>query len=180
MNINGFIVSIDTGVDSPALDGNTPNRSFSPSADSVSTMYASSANAANAVQFCGIAPLKIKRARLTNANLEIEGNGARAAKVVIAFCKIVEGAVSGDPFATVTLNFSKWNKWEDKDIVVDFASSADTAANRPCSPVIKTTSTFGVYDYNIQGDMVGQTVRPVIDMEVECGNLIDATTGLAI
>lgn len=176
---NKYLLSLNTGA-SYELDGATPNANFSPASDTVMPCYLTSGAFAGIVALSGLSKIKITGARLSNANLAIEGNGAVAAALKMRLSKIVEGAESVDPFAEFEMNIGKWNRWEKKNITITPDSSSDTTRNRPCSLVLDTESVFHVYDFNVGDDMKGQNVLPILELEIETDAILDASTGLAI
>lgn len=176
---NKYLLSLSTGA-SYELDGETPNASFSPASDQIMSCYLTSGAFADIVALSGLSKIKITGARLTNANLEINGNGAVAAALKMRLSKVVGGSESGDPFAEFEMNIGKWNRWEKKNITITPDSSADTSLNRPCRLVLDTDSVFHVYDYNVSDDMKGQNVNPILELEIETDSILDASTGLAI
>jgi hypothetical protein len=176
---NKYLLSLNTGA-SYELGGATPNANFSTASDQVMPCYLTSGAFAGIVALSGLSKIKITGARLTNANLAIEGNGAVAAALKMRLSKIVEGAESGDPFAEFEMNIGKWNRWEKKNITITPDSGADTSLNRPCRLVLDAESVFNVYDFNVGNDMKGQNVLPILELEIETDCILDATTGLAI
>ena len=176
---NKYLLSLNTGA-SYELGGATPNANFSPASDQVMPCYLTSGAFAGVVALSGLSKIKITGARLSNANLAIEGNGAVAAALKMRLSKIVEGAESGDPFAEFEMNIGKWNRWEKKNITITPDSSSDTTRNRPCRLVLDTESVFNVFDFNVGDDMKGQDVLPILELEIEADAILDASTGLAI
>ena len=176
---NKYLLSLNTGA-SYELGGATPNANFSPASDTVMPCYLTSGAFAGIVALSGLSKIKITGARLSNANLTIEGNGAVAAALKMRLSKIVEGAESGDPFAEFEMNIGKWNRWEKKNITITPDSSSDTTTNRPCRLVLDTESVFNVFDFNVGNDMKGQDVLPILELEIEADAILDASTGLAI
>lgn len=176
---NKYLLSLNTGA-SYELGGATPNANFSPASDTVMPCYLTSGAFAGIVALSGLSKIKITGARLSNANLAIEGNGAVAAALKIRLSKIVEGSESGDPFAEFEMNIGKWNRWEKKNITITPDSGADTSLNRPCRFVLDTKSVFNVFDFNVGDDMKGQNVNPILELEIETDSILDASTGLAI
>lgn len=176
---NKYLLSLNTGA-SYELGGETPDASFSPASDQVMPCYLTSGAFAGIVALSGLNKIKITGARLSNANLTIEGNGPVAAALKMRLSKIVGGSESGYPFAEFEMNIGKWNRWEKKNITITPDSSSDTTLNRPCRLVLDTDSEFNVYDYNISDDMKLQNVNPILELEIETDAILDASTGLAI
>ena len=176
---NKYLLSLNTGA-SYELGGETPNANFSPASDQVMSSYLTSGAFAGIVALSGLSKIKITGARLSNANLTIEGNGAVAAALKMRLSKIVGGSESGDPFAEFEMNIGKWNRWEKKNITIEPDSGADTSLNRPCRLVLDTESVFNVYDYNVGDEMKGQNVNPILELEIEADAILDASTGLAV
>lgn len=176
---NKYLLSLNTGA-SYELDGETPDASFSPTSDYVMPCYLTSGAFAGIVALSGLNKIKITGARLSNANLAIEGNGPVAAALKMRLSKIVEGSESGDPFAEFEVNIGKWNRWEKKNITITPDSGSDTGVNRACRLVLDDESVFHVYDYNISEDMKGQNVSPILELEIETDCILDASTGLAV
>ena len=176
---NKYLLSLNTGA-SYELGGATPNANFSPASDQVMPCYLTSGAFAGIVALSGLSKIKITGARLSNANLAIEGNGAVAAALKMRLSKIVEGSESGDPFAEFEMNIGKWNRWEKKNITITPDSGADTSLNRPCRLVLDDESVFNVFDFNVGDDMKGQNVLPILELEIEADAILDPLTGLAI
>jgi hypothetical protein len=176
---NKYLLSLNTNASYP-LTGETPDASFSPATDQVMPCYITSGAFAGIVALSGLSKIKITGARLTNANLTIEGNGPVAAALKMRLSKVSSGSEVGDPFAEFEMNIGKWNRWEKKNIVITPDSSADTPLNRPCRLVLDDESVFHVYDYNVGDEMKGQNVLPILELEIETDCILDATTGLAI
>ena len=176
---NKYLLSLATGA-SYELDGETPNANFSPASDQVMPCYLTSGAFAGIVALSGLSKIKITGARLTNANLAIEGNGAVAAALKMRLSKVSNGSEVGDPFAEFEMNIGKWNRWEKKNITITPDSGADTSLNRPCRLVLDTDSVFHVYDFNVSDDMKEQNVSPILELEIETDCILDALTGLAI
>lgn len=176
---NKYLLSLNTGA-SYELGGETPNANFSPASNFVMTSYITSGAFAGIVALSGLSKIKITGARLTNANLTIEGNSPVAAALKMRLSKVSSGSEVGDPFAEFEMNIGKWNRWEKKNIVIVPDSSSDTTRNRPCRLVLDAESDFHVYDFNVSDDMKGQNVRPILELEIEADAILDASTGLAI
>lgn len=176
---NKYLLSLNTGA-SYELDGETPNANFSPASDQVMASYLTSGAFADIVALSGQHKIKITGARLTNANLDVQGNGAVAAALKMRLSKIVGGSEIGDPFAEFEMNIGKWNRWEKKNITITPDSGSDTGINRACRLVLDTDSVFHVYDYNVSDNMKGQNVLPILELEIETDAILDASTGLAI
>lgn len=176
---NKYLLSLNTGADYE-LGGETPGAYFSPTSDYVMPCYLTSDAFAGIVALSGLHKIKITGARLTNANLTIEGNGAVAAALKMRLSKVSSGSEVGDPFAEFEMNIGKWNRWEKKNITITPDSSADTSLNRPCRLVLDDESVFHVYDFNVSDDMKEQNVIPILELEIETDSILDASTGLAI
>lgn len=176
---NKYLLSLSTGA-SYELGGATPNANFSPASDYVMPCYLTSGAFAGIVALSGLSKIKITGARLTNANLEINGNGAVAAALKMRLSKVSSGSEVGEPFAEFEMNIGKWNRWEKKNITITPDSGADTSLNRPCRLVLDAESVFNVYDFNVSDDMKGQNVLPILELEIETDSILDASTGLAI
>lgn len=176
---NKYLLSLNTGA-SYELDSETPDAYFSPASDQVMPCYLTSGAFAGNVAFSGLSKIKITGARLSNANLTIEGNGPVAAVLKMRLSKIVGGTESGDPFAEFEMNIGKWNRWEKKNITITPDSGSDTGVNRACRLVLDDESVFHVYDYNVGDEMKGHDVNPILELEIETDSILDASTGLAI
>lgn len=176
---NKYLLSLSTGA-SYELGGETPNANFSPASDQTMPCYLTSGAFAGIVALSGLSKIKITGARLTNANLEINGNGAVAAILKMRLSKVSSGSEVGEPFAEFEMNIGKWNRWEKKNITITPDSGADTSLNRPCRLVLDAESVFNVYDFNVIDGMKGQNVNPILELEIETDSILDASTGLAI
>ena len=176
---NKYLLSLATGA-SYTLTGADADADFSPSADTVMDCYLTSGAFSGIVALSGLSKIKITGARLSNANLAIEGNGAVAAALKMRLSKIVEGAESGDPFASFDMNIGKWNRWEKKNITITPDTTSDTGVNRACRLVLDTESVFNVFDFNVGDEMKGQDISPILELEIEADAILDAYTGLAV
>lgn len=176
---NKYLLSLATGA-TYELGGETPNANFSPASDQTMPCYLTSGAFAGIVAMSGLSKIKITGARLTNANLAIEGNGPVAAALKMRLSKVSSGSEVGDPFAEFEMNIGKWNRWEKKNITITPDSDSDTSLNRPCRIVLDTDSVFHVYDSNVSDDMNGQDVLPILELEIETDSILDASTGLAV
>ena len=176
---NKYLLSLNTGA-SYELDGETPNAYFSPTSDYVMPCYLTSGAFAGIVALSGLSKIKITGARLSNANLTIEGNGPIAADLKMRLSKVSSGSEVGDPFAEFDMNIGKWNRWEKKNVTITPDSGSDTGVNRACRLVLDTDSVFHVYDYNVGDEMKGQDVNPILELEIETDAILDASTGLAV
>lgn len=174
-----YILTATTGI-SYELTGNAATATKYPASQTLVT-FRDIGGTGKETKFCGLAPFRIVSARLRNDSLDISGYGNECAELDCTLGKVDGGAISeADTFAQFKLTFSKWGDWEKKDILVKPESDGDTTKNRPCRIALETTSTFFIYDFNVQSDMVGQNVIPVIDLEIETDCILDASTGLAI
>lgn len=177
---NKYLLSLSTGT-TYTLTGADADAHFSPAADQVMSSYWTSGAFAGLVALSGVGTVKITGARLTNSNCEVQGNGPVAATLKMRLSKIEGGSESGNPFATFEMNIAKWNRWEKKNIVISPNSDTDTDSTRACRFVLDDESVFNIFDFNVQSDMVGQDVAPVLELELELGvGLLDATTGEAV
>ena len=176
---NKYLLSLSTGA-SYELGGKTPNANFSPATDQVMPCYLTSGAFAGIVALSGLSKIKITGARLTNANLTIEGNSPVAAALKMRLSKVSQGSEVGEPFAEFEMNIGKWNRWEKKNITITPDSGSDTGVNRSCRLVLDDESVFHVYDYNVGDEMTGQNVNPILELELETDSILDASTGLAV
>ena len=176
---NKYLLSLATGA-TYTLTGADADADFSPSADTVMDCYLTSGAFSGKVALSGLGRIKITGARLTNANLAVEGNGTVAAVLKMRLSKVSSGSEVGDPFAEFYMNIGKWNRWEKKNIVIVPDSGSDTGVNRACRLVLDDESVFHVYDSNVGDDMKGQDVLPILELEIETDCILDASTGLAI
>lgn len=176
---NKYLLSLSTGA-SYTLTGADADADFSPASDQIMPCYLTSGAFTGIVALSGLSKIKITGARLTNANLEINGNGAVAAALKMRLSKVSLGSEVGDPFTSFEMNIGKWNRWEKKNIVIKPDSDGDTSLNRPCRLVLDDESVFNVYDYNVSDDMNGQNVLPILELEIETDCILNALTGLAI
>lgn len=176
---NKYLLSLGCGV-TYTLTGADASATFSPDSDQVMPHFLTSGAYNGQISLYGLSKIMITGARLTNNSVEVAGNAPLAAQLKIRLSKIVDGAESGDPFASFEMNMAKWGRWEKKNIVIVPDSSAATDANRACRFVLDDTSVFHVFDYNVQSDMVGQDVDPVLELEIEAEHVLDVTTGLVV
>lgn len=176
---NKYLLSLNTNASYP-LGGETPDAHFSPASDQVMPCYLTSGAFTNIVALSRLSKIKITGARLSNANLTIEGNGPVAAALKMRLSKVSSGSEVGDPFAEFEMNIGKWNRWEKKNIVITPDSGSDTGVNRACRLVLDDESVFHVYDYNVGDEMKGKNVNPILELEIEADAILAASTGLAV
>ena len=176
---NKYLLSLNTRA-SYELGGETPVAYFSPATDQVMPCYLTSGAFAGIVALSGLSKIKITCARLTNANLEVNGNGPVAAALKMRLSKVSQGSEVGEPFDEFEMNIGKWNRWEKKNITITPDSGSDTGVNRPCRLVLDAESVFHVYDFNVSDEMKGQNVNPILELEIETDAILDASTGLAV
>lgn len=176
---NKYLLSLYLGT-TYTLTGADANADFSPVSDLVLSSYLTSGAFGGAVALSGLGSIKITGARLTNSSCGVEGNGPLAAKLKLRLSKVVGGSESGDPFASFDMNIAKWGRWEKKNIVLFPNPGIDAGVNRACQFVIDDASVFYVFDFNVQDDLVGEDIAPILELEIETDAILDASTGLAI
>lgn len=130
------------------------------------------------VKVCGLNGFKVTGARISSKGLSVVGNNRISASLNFNLRKGDD--VSGDILASFEVPVVKWNEWEEKDIVVKQTDPETTALNDVATLFLTDATIFNIYDFNVQSDMVGQDVVPIIELEIECDKLLDASTGLAI
>lgn len=154
---------------SSAFTGDDRDASFSPASDTELDVKIVSNGAGGAVvKFLRKASLNIVRARLISSgaqNLE-PAVGATAATVAQAFTG------SGSVPAPITLEFSKWNEWESKQVAVDMGEGGELGLE-----IVAADSEFRYDDFNIADAFPGQTFTAILELEIEScqKNLVDAT-----
>lgn len=158
-----YIFSMATGT-SYTLTGNNKTASFSPPQDTVADVYQVNGSRSATVKFHGTArTINITRARLRNDGLAVVGHSALAAKVGLALYKVENGATVGNRTGSAILTFDKWGEWEDKNIPLSL--SAEAVEN--LGIIIGSSSVFNVYDFDVKDGLVGESVTPILDLEIE-------------
>ena len=131
--------------------------------------------------------ITINRARIIAAGgygLQAPQNGSPAASLIIGVNQFANG--SGVELGIGFIRFSNWGEWEEKNLVYrpfkGTPASWTGAAfeqNKPvCFKAKQQNSSFNCDDYNLQEDFIGQTITPVIEMEIETSGIIDDVTGI--
>lgn len=177
MNIKKHIFLASTGVDYE-FTGADDSVTFSPTADVVLDGI-DTFKTGKGIVISGLHKFFIRRARISSPKaVGLDAGAETAATIVFKLCKIVEGVVSGDPYAEFTITFSKWNEWEEKSVIVEPINVSDGTEFRPCQFVIAETGTeFNVDDFNIQSDYVGTEFTPSVELEIIDGTILDSVTG---
>lgn len=130
--------------------------------------------------------IKINRARIMAAGgygLQAPQDGSPAASLIIGINQFADG--SGVSLGTGFIRFSNWGEWEEKNLVYrpfngtpgSWTGAAFEHSKPVCFKAIQQNSDFKCDDYNLQEDFVGQTITPVIEMEIETNGIIDDVTG---
>lgn len=139
--------------------GNARQATFGISADASLETHVLSFASADAVKFIN-GNVTIKRARLIASGAECLNPGKEkiAAKMHLKF---VNGTNSSPVF---TMSFAKWNEWTEQNLSVGTGEIGG-----PCElAIVESGTEFTCDDYSIADDFVGQTVVPMVEMEVEC------------
>lgn len=81
-----------------------------------------------------------------------------------------KGNTSGTS-APVSLTFTKWNEWETMGVSTGTGGCVGSSA----SMVVEAGSSFGLDDYNIDSAYVGESVYPIIELEVDTAGIVPTT-----
>lgn len=119
----------------------------------------------------------IRKARLSAIPLPVEGNGTNG--MACCFPINITDYLESTTFGSFNVSVSKWNEWEEKDIEVSLSAEEDELGLRGFFQFASGGKAY-IYDKNIQDDLVGETITPVLELVIEADVLIDSITGLAI
>lgn len=119
----------------------------------------------------------IRKARLSAIPLPVEGNGTNG--MACGFQINITDYLESTTFGSFNVSVSKWNEWEEKDIEVSLSAEEDELGLRGFFQFASGGKAY-IYDRNIQDDLVGETITPVLELVIEADVLIDSITGLAI
>lgn len=150
--------------------GSARQASFSVSADAALECHALSFALADKVQFKG-GPFHIARARL----LASGAPGLAPGKEKIAGnvkLKFVTGG--GDASGSFELSFVKWDEWVNQGVRIGVM---DSAVGKDCElAVIQSGTTFTCDDFNIDTTYSGETVVPILELEIEANGVTPIVT----
>lgn len=146
--------------------GSARQASFGVEADAALECHALSFALADKVQFKG-GQFRIVRARLSASG----AIGLAPGKEKIAGNVKLKFVTGGeDASGSFELSFAKWEEWVDQDLRIGVT---DSAVGKDCElAVIKSGTTFTCDDFNIDAAYVGQTVVPMLELEIECDGVI--------
>lgn len=119
----------------------------------------------------------IRKARLSATPLPVEGNGTSG--MACGFTINITDYLETETFGSFNISVSRWNEWEDKDIEVSLSAEEDELGLRGFFNFASGGKAY-IYDKNIQEDLVGEIVTPVLELVMEADVLVDSSTGLAI
>lgn len=132
---------------------------FAPSSDAeLSFVVLNKGQGEKDVSFLRKNSLHVVRARLVPngaPGLQV-ANGRNAADLLF---EVVE---DGDAIASFGLAFSKWDEWEEKDLYISLVEWSN-----PFNITINDSSVMRCDDFNVQTAYVGETLYPVLELEIE-------------
>lgn len=120
---------------------------------------------------------KIRKARLSATPLPVEGNGTNG--MACGFPINITDYLETETFGSFNVSVSRWNEWEDKDIEVSLSAEEDELNLRGFFQFASGGKAY-IYDNNIQEDLVGEAITPVLELVIEADVLVDSITGIAI
>lgn len=161
--------------------GNDRNATFAPSesGNKFVTTYATNSMALNAPILLPIqGEFKIKRVRLVGVGAEClkpgTGSPYLAGKITIG-CGIedIENPPAVLPLDEINLTVTRWGEWEETNKILQpfkNMSALDLSGYIAAQLfVYMNTTEFYCDDYDIGDAFVGQTVKPLLEMEVDSG-----------
>lgn len=149
--------------------GNARQATFGVSENASLETHVLSYAGADAVRFKR-SNVRIVRARLVPSGAAglMPGKEKIAGRLQLSFVRQGQNA-NGAPF---TMSFYKWGEWERQEISTGMPGSDGDI----CELAINANGTeFTCDDFNIADSFVGQTVVPMLEMEIECGALAPYT-----
>ena len=109
--------------------------------------------------------VKIVRARLVPSGAV----GLAPAKEKIAARIALKFVVDGNDYGNFILSFSKWDEWERQDVSTGMGEYTDDEGELA---VVQSGTEFTCDDFNVAESLVGQTVVPMLEIEMECDDVI--------
>lgn len=150
--------------------GSARQASFGVAANAALECHALSFALSDKVQFKG-GQFRIVRARLlaSGALGLAPGKEKIAGKVKLKF---VTGGE--DASGSFELSFAKWDEWVNQDLRIGVK---DSVVGKDCElEVIKNSTTFTCDDFNVDSAYVGQTVVPMLELEIEANGVTPVVT----
>lgn len=128
----------------------------------------------------------VKRGRIYAAGgqgLQAAQDGTFAGQFLLVVRQFNNG--SGGTLDTLFLRFPKWDEWYNIDgelkPFVGTAADWSGATYEHLKPCRLGSQSIGSYftcdDFNVQEDYVGQTVTPILELEIETGGLVGSSHG---
>lgn len=166
--------------------GNARNAEFHPTAgDKSADMRALNSYGSNtAVKFITENSVTIKRARIVGAGAP----GLQAGNALpFMACRLSMfagvGHGEGEPVDVLDsfhLSLTNWGEWQDVNKTFSPYANAAALESLPqiCDLFINggADSLFWCDDFNLQDDFVGQTVKPVLELEIDTAGMYDTDT----
>ena len=157
--------------------GNDRAAQFTPSSpDVLNPAYCSQLNAQQAVAGLYETEIRIKRARVISSGAPglQAPEGLRACQLLLSLAK-QDGT---NEFDSIFLKINNWNEWTDINGTLSPSKGAEPALwDDVCKPVfffIKYLNTyFNVDDYNLQSAYIGQTFKPILELEIDTAGMVD-------
>lgn len=119
------------------------------------------------LSYAGADIVKFKRSnvRIVRARLVPSGAvGLAPAKEKIAARIALKFVVNGKDYGNFILSFSKWDEWERQDVSTGMGEYTDDEGELA---VEQSGTEFTCDDFNIDAAYVGQTVVPILELEIE-------------
>lgn len=164
------------------LTGNDRNADFHTSAGDVQLgVYALNSRASNTIVY--LLPendFTIKRARIVAAGGHGLQPGNDTPFLAAKLC-FYAGVDNGDGTFTeldaCNMSLTKWGEWEEINKTIKPHKYTGGTLPQLCALILRSsggeTNSFWCDDYNLQEDYVGQTIKPILEMEVETAGLFD-------
>lgn len=120
--------------------------------------------------------VKFKRSNVRIVRARIIPSGAvglAPAKEKIAARIALKFVVDDNDYGNFILSFSKWDEWEPQDVSTGMGEYTDEEGELA---VEQTGTEFTCDDFNVAGDFVGQTVVPMLELEIEANGVTPVVT----
>lgn len=166
--------------------GNARNAQFHPTAgDKLADMRALNSYGSNtAVKFITQNSITIKRARIVGAGAPGLQTG-NASPFLACHVSLFAGVENGEDVPPSDLDgffvsLTRWGEWQDVNKTFTPFANAAALESLPqlCDLFINggADSLFWCDDFNLQEDFVGQTVKPILELEIDTAGMYDTDT----
>lgn len=164
------------------LTNNDRNADFHTSAGDVQLgVYALNSRSSNTIiHLLPQNDFNIRRARIVaagGAGLQPGNDAPFLAAKLSFFAGVDNGDGTFTEFDTCNISLTRWGEWEQINKVIRPYKYTLGPLPQLCDLILKSsggvTNSFWCDDYNLQADYVGETIKPVLEMEVETAGLFD-------